>query len=108
LSDIQRRQIVGVRLAGASATKKATLLGVTRAAVPKGMMTYTDHGMTSSAERNSGRQPKQSGRDRCTLKRTVSKNHRTPAAKVTAELNIHMEGCFHKNSPTRAHKFNTH
>jgi len=33
LSDFQRRQIVGVRLAGESVTKTATLLGVSRAAV---------------------------------------------------------------------------
>jgi hypothetical protein len=88
--------------------KKATLLGVSRATVPKGMTADTDHGKTSSAERNGGRQPKQSERDRCTLKRTVPKNHRTAAAKVTAELNIRMADRYHKNSATRAHKFNTH
>ena len=89
-------------------TKTATLLGVSRATVPKGMMADTDHAKTTSAERNGGRQPKQSERDRCTLKRIVPKNHRTAAAKVTAELNIRMAGRYHKNSPTRAHKFNTH
>jgi transposase len=88
--------------------KNATLLGVSRATIPKGMMAYTDHGETSSAERNSGRQPKQSEGDRCTLQRIVSKIHRTAAANVTAELNIHMEDRYHKNSPTRPHKFNTH
>ena len=71
-------------------------------------MADTDHAKTTSAERNGGRQPKQSERDRCTLKRIVPKNHRTAAAKVTAELNIRMAGRYHKNSPTRAHKFNTH
>jgi hypothetical protein len=30
-------------------------------------------------------------RDRCTLRRIVSKNHRTTAAQVRAELNIHLE-----------------
>jgi len=39
---------------------------------------------------HSGQKPKLSVRDRCTLKRIVSKNHRTTAAKVTAELNIHL------------------
>jgi len=33
VSDFQRGQIVGVHLAGASVTKMATLLGVSRAAV---------------------------------------------------------------------------
>jgi biotin operon repressor len=39
LSDFQSGQIVGARLAGASVTKTATLLGVSRAAVSKVMMT---------------------------------------------------------------------
>jgi len=38
-----------------------------------------------------GAKPKLSERDCLTLKRIVSKNHRTTAAKVTAELNIHIE-----------------
>jgi hypothetical protein len=88
--------------------KRVTLLGVSRATVPKGMVADTDHGKTSSAERNSGQLPKQSERDRCELRRIVPKNHRTAAAKVTAELNIHIADRYHKNSPTRAHKFNTH
>jgi hypothetical protein len=77
-----------VRLAEEAAIKSATLLGETRAAVPKVMTSYTDHGKTSSVKRNSGRRPKQSEMGRCTLKRTVSKNHRTAAAKVTATPNI--------------------
>ena len=39
-SDFQRGQIVGACLAGASVTKMATLLGVSRAAVSKVMMTH--------------------------------------------------------------------
>jgi predicted transcriptional regulator len=69
----------------------ATLLGVSRAAVSKVMMAYTNHRKTSSAERNNGQQPKLRERDRCVLKRIVSKNHRITAAKVKAELNIHLE-----------------
>jgi hypothetical protein len=45
----------GVHLAGASVSKMATLLGVSRVAVPKVMMAYTNHMKTPSAERNSGR-----------------------------------------------------
>ena len=44
LSDFQRGQIVGAHLAGASVPKMATLLGVSRAAVSKVMMAYTNRG----------------------------------------------------------------
>jgi predicted transcriptional regulator len=57
-SDFQSRQIVGAHLAGASATKTATLLCVSRAAVSKVMTTHTNHGKTSSAKRNSGQKTK--------------------------------------------------
>ena len=53
-SDFPRGQTVGVRLAAASVTKMATLSGVSRAAISKVMTTYTNHGRTSSAKRNSG------------------------------------------------------
>ena len=46
-SDFQSGQIVGAHLAGASVTKMATLLGVSRAAVSKVMTTHTNHGKTS-------------------------------------------------------------
>ena len=64
---------------------------VSTAAVSKVTTTYTNHGKTSSAKRNSGWKQKLSERDRRTLKRTVSKNHRITAAKLTAELIIHLE-----------------
>jgi transposase len=97
LSDFQRGQIVGVCLAGASVIKTATLLDVSRAAVYKVIATYTHHGRTSSAKRNSGQKPKLSERDRHTLKRIVSVNQRS-----TAELIFHLEDLFHKNSLMRA------
>ena len=54
-SDFQRGQIVGVHLARASVAEMATLLGVSRVAVSKVMITYTVYGRTSSAKRNSAR-----------------------------------------------------
>jgi len=101
LSDFRSGQIVGVRLAGASVTKMTTLLCVSRAAIAKVMTVYTNHGNTSSAKRNSGQKTKLSERDHCTLKRIVSNNHRTSAAKVTAELNIHLED-FVSTKPERS------
>jgi hypothetical protein len=55
LSNFERGQIVGARLAGASVIKTATLLGVPRATVSTVMSAYTNHGKTTSAKRNSGR-----------------------------------------------------
>jgi IS30 family transposase len=55
LSYFERGQIVDALLAGASVTKTATLLGVSRATVSKDMSAYTNHGKTTSAKRNSGR-----------------------------------------------------
>jgi hypothetical protein len=49
------------------------LLGASKAAVSKVIMVYTNRGKS------------------CTLKRVVSKNHRTTAINLTEELNIHFE-----------------
>jgi transposase len=87
LSDSERGQIVVARLAGASVTKSATLLGVSRATFSKVVSAYTGHGETTSAKRNSGRNSTMTERDRRTLRRTVSKNHRTSAAQVTGQQN---------------------
>ena len=91
LSDFQRGQIVGAHLAGAYVTETSTLLGVSRAAVSRVMTTYTNHGRTSSANRNSGQEPKLNEMDHRTLKRIVSINHRSTTAEVTADINIHLE-----------------
>jgi len=106
-SDFQRGQIVDAHLAGTSVTKAATLLGVSRAAVSRVMTTYTNHGRTST-KGNSGQKPKLSEKDRCTLKGIVSINHKSTTAKVTAELHIHLEHHFHKNSLMRASQIQQH
>jgi len=66
-------------------------LSVSRAAVSKVKTAYTTHGNTSSAKKNGSQKSKLSKRDCSTLKRIVSNNQRTIAAKVTAELKIHLE-----------------
>jgi hypothetical protein len=83
LSDFQKGQVIGARLAGAYVTKTVTVLGVSIAAVPIVMTAYTNFRKTSSATRTTDRKPKLIERDRRTLKRIVSKNDRTTAAKVT-------------------------
>jgi transposase len=79
LRDFERGQIVGARLARASVTKTATLLGVSRATVSKVISAYTNHGKTTSAKRNSGRKSTLTERDHRTLRRIISKNHVTTA-----------------------------
>jgi hypothetical protein len=54
-SDFERKQIIGDRLVGVSVIKTATLLGVSRVTDFKVMSAYTNHGNTTSAKRNSGR-----------------------------------------------------
>jgi hypothetical protein len=85
LSDYERRQILGARLAGAFVIKPNTLLGVLRATVPKVMSAHTNH-----AKRNSGRKSTMTERDRLILRRTV----------VTEELNIYI----HLEDPVSAKK----
>jgi predicted transcriptional regulator len=64
LSDFERRQIVGARLAGASVAKTAILLGASRAIVSKVMSAYMNHGKTTSAKGNSGRKSINTDRER--------------------------------------------
>jgi transposase len=75
-------------------------LGVSRAPVSKVITAFKNLGKALSAKRNTGRKPKLGEIDRRILKGIVSKNHRTAAAKLTAEINIHLEDRFHKNIPT--------
>jgi transposase len=82
LSDFERGQIVGVHLAGASVTKTATLLGISRATVCRVMSAYTNHRKITAAKRNSGRKSTLIGIDCRTLRRIVSKNYTTTATHV--------------------------
>jgi hypothetical protein len=55
------------------------------------MSALTNHRETATTKRNSGRKSALTERDRRKLRGIVSKNHRTTAAQVTAELNIHLK-----------------
>jgi predicted transcriptional regulator len=54
LLDFERGQKVGARIVGASVTKSAILLGVSRATVSKVMSSYMNRGKTLSVKRSSG------------------------------------------------------
>jgi transposase len=109
LCDSERGLIVGVRLAGASVTKTAILIGVSKAKVSKIMSAYTNHGKTTSAKRKSWRNSTVTERDCRTLRRIVSKIHTNTTAQVTAELNIHLEDPVSTKTVRRElHKSNIH
>jgi hypothetical protein len=64
---------------------------------------------TTSAKRSTGRKSTLTERDRHTLRRIVSKNHRLTAAQVTAELYIHLEDPLSTKTVRRElHKSNIH
>jgi hypothetical protein len=65
--------------------KTATLLGISRAIVTKIMLVCTNHGKATSTKGNSERKSTLTERDRRTLRRIVSKNHRTTTAQVTGQ-----------------------
>jgi hypothetical protein len=90
LSAFEIGQFVGARLAGASMTITALL----------------NHGKTTSAKRKSVRKLTLTRRDRRTLRRNVLKTHRTTAAQVRAELNIHLE--YPVSTKRELHKSNIH
>jgi predicted transcriptional regulator len=66
-SNFARGQIVGARLAGASVTKAAKLLGVPRATVSTVMSAHTNRGKTTSAKGNSELKSTLAERDQCKL-----------------------------------------
>jgi hypothetical protein len=74
----------------------------------KVVIAHTNHGKTSSAKGNIDRNPKLSERDHRTLKRIVSKSHRTTVAKVTAELSIHLVDPVSMKKVQEHHKSNIH
>ncbi|XP_067141717.1 uncharacterized protein [Centruroides vittatus] len=90
LSEFERGQIVGARMVGASITKVAKMFGVSRGTVSKIYTAYRTSGKTSSAKSQRGRKCVLSDCDRRSLKRIVTKNKKTTAAKVTAELNMEL------------------
>jgi hypothetical protein len=84
-------QIVGARLGGAFVTTTATyLLGVSRETVSNVMLSYTNHGKTTSAKRNGG-QKSTFDRKRSYIGKDCSEKSHNYCTQVTAELNIHLK-----------------
>ena len=55
LSDFEKGQIVGARMAGASITKTAELLDFSRTTISRTMSEFEKHGKTSNNRSSSGR-----------------------------------------------------
>lgn len=109
LTDFERGMIVGARLAGATVSETANIVGAGRSTVSTVMTAYSKEGKTSSAKHNSGRKSKLTDRDRRALKRIVARKHKTTASQITSEMNTHLqEGVSVKTIRRELHRANIH
>jgi predicted transcriptional regulator len=110
LSDFETGQII-TRLAGASMTKSATLLGVSRATVSNVMSAYTNHGKTTSGNRNSeGKINTDTKRSSYIEKDCFEKSQNyCSTGDRTAKVNIHLDNPVStKTAQCQLHKSNIH
>ncbi|KAG1666671.1 Microcephalin [Nymphon striatum] len=91
LFDFQTGKIVGAHLAEESVTETSKIVGGSRGTVSKVMTVYTVEGKTSSAKHRRGRNSKLDEMNSRVLKRMVKFNKKTTAAKITLELNGHLQ-----------------
>ncbi|GFU85069.1 transposable element Tc1 transposase [Trichonephila clavipes] len=82
--------VIGARLAGASVSRAANLVGVLRTTVSRVITAYTNLDKVSSEKHNSGRKLKLKDRDRRVLKRIVTRNCKTTLPQITSEMNTHL------------------
>ncbi|PSN32199.1 hypothetical protein C0J52_26460 [Blattella germanica] len=76
-------------MAGATVTETAILLNISRSTYSKVISAYFPEGNTYSAEINSGRKRKLNERNGSALNRIVTRNHKSTASKVIAEVITH-------------------
>ncbi|GFV70555.1 transposable element Tc1 transposase [Trichonephila clavipes] len=71
-SDVKRGMMIDARLTGASLSRTANLVGISRTTMSRVMTTYTNLGKVSSAKLDSERKLKLMDCDRWMLKRRVA------------------------------------
>ena len=91
LSDFDRYQIVGSRMAGANVTKTAELFSVARSSVSKVMTAFEKEGKTSSLKQNSRRKRKIFDRNRRSLTRVDRIDHLNTTPNITVEFDNYLE-----------------
>ena len=109
ISEFKRGQIVGACLTGASVTRTASLCGVSRATGSRVRSAYHLEGQTTSNRSNCRCKRKLSEKDVWVLTQIVSKKHKTTAAQLTAELNVHLDSAVSSKTVCRElHRVNIH
>lgn len=83
--------IIGARLAGASVSRTANLVRVSRTTVSSVMAAYTNLEKVYFAKPNCGRKSKLTELDRQVLKRRVARKHKTTLPQITFEINTHFQ-----------------
>ena len=85
-----RGMIIGARLARASVSRTANLMGVS-STVSRVMIDYTKLGKVPFAKQNSGRNSKLTDRDRRALKRIIALNRKYTLPQITSEMNTRLQ-----------------
>lgn len=86
-TDFKRSMLVEARVAGASLTKKTSLVGVVRSTLSSVQTAYIRRGKTSPDKNRSGQNLKMTDKDRTVLKQIVARKHKTTPFLINCEMN---------------------